>query len=129
MLTNLKKTLWIILVIQLKKNKSVWIDSLNGFPIGYATEVFTFNALKNAWKYCKKSFEREHVTEYIIRNPEIFRLGCIENPENFSNIRIVVDYQKDFNIIRKIIEDLGDTELFTLERILHFFNNNSHLKN
>ena len=44
------------------------------YPDGLDTEVFSFKALERAWKEAKKGFEREHVTPYINRHPEIRKL-------------------------------------------------------
>ena len=43
-----------------KKIDDDWIYDPCGFPSGFAVEVFTFNALENAWKNAKKLSDREH---------------------------------------------------------------------
>lgn len=110
------------------KDDNHWIENYNGFPIGVAVEVFTFNALEKAWKESKKPSDREHVTEYIWKNPEIFKLGSIKNSEDLSNMRIVVDYQEDFNLVKKIIEHLPSNDALTLEQIISFLKENPEFK-
>ena len=41
------------------------------FPDGLDIEVFSFNALKDAFKKCKEKNLREHVTPYIINNKNV----------------------------------------------------------
>ena len=88
-------------IITKKSNK--WIEDSNGFPKGYAVEVFKFKVLEKAWKNSTLASDREHVTEYIWRNPNNFKIGIISNDKDFSKFRLVVDYEKDFELIKQII--------------------------
>jgi spore coat polysaccharide biosynthesis protein SpsF len=111
-----------------KKIDGDWIYDPCGFPHGFAVEVFTFNALENAWKNAKKSSDREHVTQYILDNSKKFKIGGLENQENFSDLRLTLDYQVDFNLIKIIIEKFPINEIFTLKKIVSFFNNSPEFK-
>lgn len=51
------------------------------FPEGLDTEVFSFQALERAWTEAKDPFEREHVTQYFYRHPELFRQKCLIHPK------------------------------------------------
>ena len=44
------------------------------YPIGLHTEVFSMKALRQANDNANSAIEREHVTPYIYRNPDIFKL-------------------------------------------------------
>jgi spore coat polysaccharide biosynthesis protein SpsF (cytidylyltransferase family) len=82
------------------------------FPDGQDVEVFKFTALKTAWNNAKKDSEREHVTPYIRNNSnlkggEIFSAISYKNDIDFSKIRITVDEPSDFNLINKVITELG----------------------
>jgi len=112
----------------IKKKNNTWIEGTNGFPIGMAVEVFTFDALKKAWKQAKKSSEREHVTEYIFHNPSLFRLDSIENNEDLSDQRLVVDYSEDLELASKIITSFSEGEIFTIKKIKDFFSKNPKMK-
>jgi spore coat polysaccharide biosynthesis protein SpsF len=103
---------------------NTWKETYNGFPIGFAVEVFSFDALQKAWKNGKKSSDREHVTEYIWQHPEYFKINCIENNKDLSKIRLVVDYENDFKFIKSIIEN-SHLDLFTLSKILKLMKTNS----
>ena len=50
------------------------------FADGLDLEIMKFSALERAWQEANHSFEREHVTQYIIRHPELFRLQNFESP-------------------------------------------------
>ncbi len=111
---------------KLEDNK--WVYTLNGFPLGFGVEVFTFDALETAWKNTKKPSDREHVTQYIPDNPKIFKIGAIENSNNLSDIHLSIDHKVDFDLVKIVIEHFSDDEIFNLEKIISFFEKNDHLK-
>ena len=76
------------------------------YPDGLDTEVFSFLALKRSWKEAILPSEREHVTQYIKKNPAIFKLGFHDWERDLSHMRWTVDEPKDLLIIRKIYEYL-----------------------
>lgn len=82
------------------------------FPDGQDVEVFKFSALEKAWKEASKSSEREHVTPFIrnnsnLKNENIFSAISYNNNIDYSNIRMTVDEQRDFELIYKVISELG----------------------
>lgn len=75
------------------------------FADGLDLEIMKFSALEKAWKEAVHSFEREHVTQYIIRHPELFRLQNFESPiGDFGDQRWTVDEPEDFELVKKIYE-------------------------
>jgi spore coat polysaccharide biosynthesis protein SpsF len=102
----------------IKKEGNAWKEGLNGFPIGTAVEVFSFNTLEMIWKKSIDIYEREHVTEYIIRHPEQFSIGFIENSEDLSKYRIVVDNPDDFDITSKIIVSFPKNQIFNISNVV-----------
>ena len=85
---------------------------VENFPDGQDVEVFKFSALETAWESAKLQSEREHVTPYI-RNNSDFNGGVLFKAMNFpcefdySKIRMTVDEIRDFELIKKLIEELG----------------------
>ena len=82
------------------------------FPDGQDIEIFTYNALETAWKNAKKESEREHVTPFIRNNSDlkggnIYKAISISNDIDYSKIRITVDEKRDFELINKIISEIG----------------------
>ncbi len=85
------------------------------FPDGQDVEVFKFSALETAWKNAKLQSEREHVTPYIRNNSDfnggiIFRAINYPYEFDYSKIRMTVDEIRDFELIEKLIENLGVDE-------------------
>lgn len=73
------------------------------YPRGLDVEVFTADALFKADKEAKSSGEREHVTPFIYRHPEIFRIDSVAGEKDFSHHRWTLDTAEDFELISKLI--------------------------
>jgi len=76
------------------------------YPYGMAAEVFSFQLLEDAYREAVAEPEREHVTPFIYRRPERYRIGHLIHNENLSHHRWTVDTQEDLELVRKIIEAL-----------------------
>lgn len=92
------------------------------YPDGIVeTAVFSFTALEKAWREARLASEREHVTAYIWKNPELFRIDTVEYEEDLSDMRLVVDDERDFQLVTEIFHNLyKEGEIFHLKDILHF---------
>lgn len=89
------------------------------YPRGMDTEVFSMSALERAFREAKELPEREHVTLYLERHPELFGPGDIAYKEDQSRHRWTVDQEEDFQLIKLILENIYiQNPLFTLEDIL-----------
>ena len=88
------------------------------FPRGLDTEVFTREALGICERVATDASSREHVTPFIYRHPERFRLHGIEADADYSEHRWTVDTPEDFELIEKIYRALGDSE-FSWKDVLH----------
>jgi spore coat polysaccharide biosynthesis protein SpsF len=73
------------------------------YPDGLDTEVFTMSTLDRAWREARLKSEREHVTAYIYKHPEIFRVGSVKNESaDYSAMRWTVDEPQDLEFVRAI---------------------------
>jgi spore coat polysaccharide biosynthesis protein SpsF len=88
---------------------------IENFPDGQDIEVFKFSALEKAWTDAKLKSEREHVTPFIRVNTnykggDIFTGINLPCAYDFSNIRMTVDEPADFDLIKRLILDIGVNE-------------------
>ena len=102
------------------------------FADGLDLEIIKFSALEQAWREAKHSFEREHVTQYIIRHPELFVLQDFVSPiGDFGEYRWTVDEPEDFEVVEKIynhfLETQGNLD-FGYRDILNYYKENPELK-
>ncbi len=102
------------------------------FADGLDFEIIKFSVLEKAWKESVHSFEREHVTQYIVRRPEQFKIGSFESPIGyFGNHRWTVDEPEDFELVSIIydhfIKDVGK-EYFGYKDIMEYLNQNPEIQ-
>jgi len=77
------------------------------FPDGLDTEVFTFEALDRAWREAELASEREHVTPYVWKRPQIFRIGQVRQSPDLSAERWTVDEPRDLEFVRAVFREMG----------------------
>lgn len=98
------------------------------FPRGYDTEVFSFSVLEKTFFEAKEKFEREHVTPFIYNHPEIFKLVSYKINKDYSSLRLTIDTQEDYNLIKIIYDSLFDSNnFFNLDDVINFLNKNPEL--
>lgn len=78
------------------------------FPRGLDTEVMRFDALERAWREDTNPTWREHVTPYLYRHPERFRIQGVFNAVDLSHLRWTVDTAEDLELVRRIYGFFGD---------------------
>ena len=64
----------------------------------------SFKVLKRAWQEEDNPAWREHVTPYIWRQPDKFKIRNVTNDEDYSHMRWTVDTAEDLAFVRKVYE-------------------------
>ncbi len=91
------------------------------YPDGLDTEVFSFAALASAWKEAVLGSEREHVTPFIWKQPERFRLFGFSAQEDYRAMRWTVDDERDLRFVRAVSDGLGRRDKpFGMQEILDY---------
>ena len=80
------------------------------FPQGLDTEVMSFSALERSWIEDTNPALREHVTQYILRNPDKFKVAGVMNDCDVSNLRWTVDTKEDFQLVNEIYSFFGNNQ-------------------
>lgn len=95
------------------------------YPEGMDVEVFSLQLIERSAREAKKPSEREHVTHYFWRNPQLFSTYRIDLSKDFSAYRLTVDYPEDFDVIEAIIYELYTKDpLFSMYDIIKFLDSN-----
>ena len=76
------------------------------YPYGMAVEVMSAKALDEAHREAKDPAEREHVTPFIYRRPERYRLKSLTTTPDLSRHRWTVDTPEDFELVSRILGEL-----------------------
>lgn len=79
---------------------------MRSFPRGLDVEIFTTKALETAFLHAVHADEQEHVTPYLYRHPEQFRLGLYANPIDYSAYRWTLDTVSDWRFIQEVYRHL-----------------------
>jgi len=76
------------------------------YPKGFDCEVFDMDELERAYECAKKKEEKEHVTPYIIQHA--MQKFSLKDNEDFSDIRITLDTEQDYQDLTKLYKHIGD---------------------
>ena len=98
-------------------------DLEESFPEGEDIEIIRLSALKQSWREAKLSSEREHVTLYIRKHPELFHIQRLKCPlPGIGEKRWTLDEEGDYELIRAIYHYFisRGKEDFVTEDILTF---------
>ncbi|MCD6238898.1 MAG: glycosyltransferase family protein [Thermotogae bacterium] len=101
------------------------------YPHGLDVEVFNFNALEEAYKKATKDFEKEHVTPYIYKNPQRFKINILKAPKELyaPDIRITLDTEEDYALLCAVFDYLyPKNEYFNAYDIVNLFKEKPWLK-
>ncbi len=95
------------------ENKDYGSNTLvESYPDGQDIEVFKLSALEDSRMRVKLNSDKEHVTPFIKRNSEtmlgsIYSSISIVNAVDYSDVRMTVDEEKDFEAIDLLIKIMG----------------------
>lgn len=89
------------------------------FPDGLDTEVFSFSVLERVWKEACLKSEREHVTSYIRKHTNTFKVINVECEKGLSGHRWTLDEKEDYEFISRIYNNLyKKTPAFGMKEVL-----------
>jgi spore coat polysaccharide biosynthesis protein SpsF len=94
---------------------------LEGYPRGLDTEVVALDGLHRAHALSAAEPEtREHVTLYMYRHPEAFRLGRLPAPPPLArpDWRLTVDEAADYELISAIYDELYEGEAIDIREVV-----------
>jgi len=107
------------------------------FPHGYDFEIFQSEILDTAWKNVRENFSNENKflqsiippMQYITSSKK-FSVYNITNSSDLGFIRLTLDYQEDFELIKKIFEELyTEDHNFDSQQILSLLKKKPELLN
>ena len=79
--------------------------------------MFGFATLNRIWREDDDPARREHVTPFIYRHPELFRLHNVVGPGDESHHRWTVDTPEDFALAAAVYDHYGH-DLFSWRDVL-----------
>jgi len=102
-----------------------------GYPSGLNVEVVNFSALEKAHKNVTDDYDKEHVTNYINRNPQIFKINIMKAPEELyaPDIRVTLDTEEDYALLCSVFDYLYQKDkYFSTYDVVNLFQEKPWLK-
>ena len=99
-------------------------------PLGMSFEMFPFSLLEEAYLNANTTYEKEHVTPYLHQNfpGDIVDYSFLKlNIEDNSSLRLTVDTEADFKLLKELIEKFNCHNK-SLDEIMEVFRVNPKLK-
>ena len=107
-----------LIELHFRENNS-FTHSFGQLPIGVGAEIFSFDALEKSWQKGHAAHHREHVDEYLLENPAVFKSGMLNVPiaKNHPDLRLTVDTEDDWFKAEALVKRAGNQWL-TTEKII-----------
>lgn len=101
------------------------------FPEGLDCEAFTFEVLRTMELNASDSFEREHVTQYVYRNPDKFKIGNVLSDIPLSHLRWTIDNKEDYVMVKEIynMRNKDSKNILLMDEILSILKENPYIAN
>ena len=97
------------------------------YPDGYDIEIFDFETLKKTFKNAKEKLDKEHVTLYIKKNKDKFKVLNFYHTNNLSNLRLTLDENDDFELISRVTNLMKNKYFFGLKDVEKLYKKNPEL--
>lgn len=99
------------------------------FPDGEDVAVFGLDTLYKTWKDANLLSEREHVTPYMWKHPDKFKIVGFKNAVDLSGKRWTLDEEEDFRFIKTVFESLyPGKQDFGMKDLLEFLKANPRVE-
>lgn len=95
------------------------------FPHGLDLEIIDFQSLKKSFFDAKSSSFREHVTQYVRHNKDLFKTYNLLAKNNYHHIRVTLDTEEDLKVIKEVVSKSSIN--VTFDELIEVFRNNKHL--
>ena len=100
------------------------------YPDGMNVEVFSKKILDEMYYNAKKPSEREHVSLYVVTQPEKYKIYRVGYLKDISHYRFNLDYELDYKLIKEIFENLYyENQYFSMEDVIKFLEANPSIFN
>ena len=108
------------LIVAHHKKTNADLSHYDKLPYGSGVEVINYNALKYASDNSKDMFEKEHITQYIYRNPDKFNIEFPLAPDSFNceTLHTTVDTEVDYQNVQKIFERYNNNIYLEIDTII-----------
>jgi len=106
-----------------KKKKYDYVSNIinPSYPKGMSVEFFNYKSIEIAYNLAISEFDKEHVTPFIYKRPDIFKLKNFKLKKSYRKYRFTVDYRKDLIFCKKIYKKickLKIDDIFSMKNLI-----------
>lgn len=107
------------LIMCYREQHADYAKSFEVLPYGVGAEIFSFEALLRDYKESSMPHHFEHVNEYILENPQIFKTVNLQTADDKRRpeVRLTVDTEEDYKRACYIVENSSNEYVTTQEAI------------
>lgn len=99
------------------------------YPVGQDVEILRRQALEQVWRNAGLCSEREHITLYVPKHPELFKICHLKQLEDLSSKRWTIDYPEDYELLKVIFDELYPRDpVFGMRSVLEFLSHRTELE-
>ena len=117
--------------VSLHLKKKPDYTATKNYPLGLNVEIISFLALKQAFGQASSRSEKEHVTQFIYKNPKKFTIVVKSAPQKnaYPDIRLTLDTAADYALLCTVFDYLyPKSKYFNLATIIRLFKQKPWLK-
>lgn len=89
-----------------QKNNLDYITTDSSFPDGNDVEIMNFKSLSKIYNSAKLNYQKEHPTQYIHDNIQLFKMKKVSCMNNYNHLRYTLDEYEDYLLLDKLINEL-----------------------
>lgn len=100
---------------------------VRSYPDGMDTQVISMGALKGSADMTDDPLDREHVSRYLWRRPDQYRIAHLVAPPSlhWPELGLTLDEQGDYLLLKKLIEELAPVNpLFSCQDVIQLLKAN-----
>lgn len=110
--------------LRLHRERAADLTRFDGLPLGCGVEVVECDALERALGAGPDPYEQEHVTAYLYRHADNFRVAVVSVDERFRSprCRVTLDTQEDYRALQQLFAARYHGEPMEIEQIIQWCN-------
>lgn len=109
--------------IALHETENADLTHYLGIPLGTGVEVISMKALKQSYECAQSAYDREHVTPFIYKNRDSYKVlepmatGAHYTPD----LRVTVDTAEDMARVRSLFHHYRGRDFISMDDVVAFF--------
>jgi spore coat polysaccharide biosynthesis protein SpsF len=93
------------------------------YPSGMQAQIYRTAVLEDVARRTENPDDREHVSLFIYRNPELYKIENLRAPAEHTapQINLTLDWREDLDLMRQVWDALGGAGAFGVAEIVDLF--------